>query len=324
MNFPFATPKALVFAGLTAVFCLLTMMAKAQTGSEQSILYSAPDGQSVSNALLPSAQAPGTSGEIPNLPEAQPGFEFSSTPGQPMLIPRPILPPRHKQQDDSDIRKSMGLETPAEAMGVPTARELFGLPNAKVTNSMSQYDEDAAASNYLSSGAANSDSSWAKILSADSDAFQSAKTADSNSLRGAFFDSDTSDSMFREKKADDEKADDDFNTSSFSQINDGQPAQSALAATDPFGAQANTAGLAQNPAPAASAFSEPSASSQSPFALPKVSAPESTMPQLPTLPGVAGQNAGSPSQPARPSWAPKPPPWLDPTPQPGTMPQRKF
>jgi hypothetical protein len=322
MNSRFASLKALVVVGLMAAYCLVT---RAQSGSEQSILFSSPDGQSVSNALLPSAHAPGTSEGVPNLPDAQPGSIFSPPEFQQrMPLPQRTLPRRNKSQDELNIRKRMGIQTPAEVMGVPTMQDLFGLPKANATNSMSQYGgSDTTSTNMLSSGnTAASDANWAKILSADSDAFNMAKTADSNRMSGAFFDSATSDHVSREKKTDDDKAGDDFNLASFAQANGRQPGRSAWDAAVQIAAPASVPGYTPTAAPAPSGFAASSLNPQSPFALPKVSAPETTMPRLPTLPGVSGQTL--PTQPATPSWAPKPPPWLDPTPPLGTMAQRKF
>jgi hypothetical protein len=323
MNSRFATLKALVYAGLMVAFCLVT---EAQSGSEQPILFSSPDGQSVSNALLPSARAPGTSEGLPNLPDAQPGSIFSAPEFQEQIpLPQRTLPHRDKSQDEKDIRKRMGIETPADVMGVPSLQELFGFPKAKVTNSMSQYGGgDATSTNMLSSdNTAASDANWAKILSANSDAFNMAKTADSNRLSGAFFDSTTSDHLSREKKTDDEKADDDFNLSSFAQANSRQPGRTAWDAAVQIAAPADAASYTpQGAAPPPSGFGGSSVNAQTPFTVPKVSAPESTMPHLPALPGVSGQSP--PAQPTTPSWAPKPPPWLDTTPPLGTMAQRKF
>jgi hypothetical protein len=323
MNFPFAPLKALVIAGLMAAFCFL---ARAQTNSEQSILFSSPDGQSVSNALLPSARAPGTSEGLPDLPDAQPGSMFSAPElQQRMPLPQRTLPHKKNSGDEMDIRKRMGVETPAEVMGVPTLQELFGLPKPKSTNSMSQYGGgEATGTNILSSDStAPSDANWAKILSADSDAFNMAKTADSNRLTGAFFDSAARDHLSHEKKSDDANANDDFNLSSFAQANGRQPGRSPWDAAVQIAAPASVPGYAPNPTPAPSGFSASSLNSQSPFTLPKISTPETTMPHLPTLPGISGQSPPA-AQPATPSWAPKPPPWLDTTPPLGTMAQRKF
>jgi hypothetical protein len=305
-----------------AGFCLL---AKAQSASEQPILFSTPDGQSVSNALLPAAQAPGTPEGLANTPDAQPGSIFSSPQfGQGMPVPQPVVTRRNKPQDESDIRKSMGMQTPAEAMGVPSMRELFGLPKSKTTNSMPQYDRAGNTNTLSSDGTEASDANWSKILSADSDAFSTAKTADSNSLTGAFYDNAPGDSLFRDKKSGDEKAGDDFDTSLSGQVNGRQPGQPIWEAAIQIAGPANHPGYSPNAAPAPTSLGASSFNSQSPFALPKISAPESTMPHLPTLPGVAGQSPPGPPVNPTPSWAPKPPPWVDTGPAHGVMPQRKF
>jgi hypothetical protein len=315
MNFRFATLKALVSAGWVAGFCLV---AKAQSGSEQSILFSTPDGQSVSNALLPAATAPGTPQALPDLPDSAPS-SFTFTPpqtGQKLPHSQPVLTRRNNSQDE-DIRKRMGMQTPAEVMGVPSLQELFGLPKTKTTNSLAQRPYGNGATNMLTAGnTAASDANWAKILSANSDAFNSTKIADSNSLSGGFFDNPNRDSLIHGKKTGD-----DFDTSSFARADVRQPVwDSAVQIASP----ANVPGYTPNaaPAPAPPAFSAPSQDSQSPFALPKVGSLETTMPHLPVLPSVSRPNPSS--QPAAPSWSPKPPPWLDTMPPLGSMAQRKF
>lgn len=315
MNFRFAMLKTLLTAGLLAAFCL---MAKAQSDSEQSILFSSPDGQTVSNALLPTVKAPGTPQELPNLPDnSQSPFTFAPPQSHQRLAgPRPVFTPRNKSQNSMDIRQRMGIQTPAEVMGVPSLQELFGLPKPKNTNSLAQ-SGNGTTNLFSATTTAQSDANWAKILSADSDAFNTAKTTDSNNMSGGFFDSDNRDSLFHKKKSDD-----DFDTSSFAQASGRQPVWGSAVQ---IAAPANVPGSTRSavPGPASPAYSSPSFNSQSPFALPKVSTYETAtaMPHLPTLPGA---RPILPSQPATPSWAPKPPPWLDTTPPLGTMAQRKF
>jgi hypothetical protein len=237
--------------------------------------------------------------------------------------PQPMPTTRKRKQDEMDFRKRMGIETPADVMGMPSMRELFGLPAPKATNATSQYG-NSPTNMFTASGTAASDANWARILSADSDAFSSSKSTSSNSLNGGFFDNANRESMFHKKRADDEKGNDnDFDTSSFAQASGRQPAwNSAVQIAAPLNIPGYTPNAVPAPAPAATAFSAPPLSSQSPFELPKLSTPDTAMPRLPALPGDSRLNP--PSQSATPSWAPKPPPWLDTTPPLGTMAQRKF
>ncbi|HTR43589.1 MAG TPA: hypothetical protein VMH87_18405 [Pseudomonadales bacterium] len=325
MNLRLASFKTLLFAGLAAGFCLI---AKAQSNSEQSILFSTPDGRSVSNALLPAATAPGTSAQAPNLPDNnQASFNFTvPQPGQGIPLPQPAH--RSHLPGNADIRNHMGMETPAEAMGVPTIREMFGLPKAKATNSLARLygnSTDRTTNGLDSSSTTTSDDNWGKILSSDSDAFNSARTTDSNRLNSGFFDSADSDGFSRAKKVGNEKAGDDSDNSS-APANDrlsawGTPAQIAAPPNLPgYNVSGYTPPAAASAPPAYN--STASWNSQTPFAVPKVSSFETTTPQLPSVPSA--QKQSPPSQPAAPSWAPKPPPWLDPTPPLGTMAQRKF
>ncbi|HUE37156.1 MAG TPA: hypothetical protein VMO20_07175, partial [Candidatus Acidoferrum sp.] len=298
--------------------------------SGQPIQFTTPDGQTVSNALLPAAQAPGTQ-ELPDMPDAQADHVFTPRlPGQWMPLPRRMpVNPRDSQdsQDGTDIRSRMGVQTPAEMMGLPTLREMFGLPKTTATNSVTRYGSTNILSSDEESQQQSEESSWAKILSAEADSFNSTRP-DSNSVDKGFFDSASADGLFHDKKSDDNKSGDSlsgdnmFGTAQPAQTDDRQKGWDTavqIAAPETAPAVTMTPTLAPPPAPA---FNASSLSPPSPFALPKNDS-IAVMPQLPTLPSVPGQSI-APPPPATPSWAPKPPPWASSTPSLGNIEQRKF
>ena len=131
-------------------------------------------------ALLPTVAAPGTAQAIAG-PWTMHQSSFKFTPTQPGMgglgVPRPQPMPttRKRKQDEMDFRKRMGIEALADVMGMPSMRELFGLPAPKATNATSQYG-NSPTNMFTASGTAASDANWARILSADSDAFSSSKS----------------------------------------------------------------------------------------------------------------------------------------------------
>lgn len=329
MRSRFATLKALFSAGLIAAFCLRAAAQSAQSG--QPIVFTSPDGQTVSNALLPVVQAPGTQ-ELPDMPGAQ--ADRIVTPAMPgEWLPQPGAMPVTSQnlqdrdmredRDIRDLRESLGIKTPAEMMGVQALREMFGLPKSDTTNSLSRNNSTNILSSDEESQQPN-ESSWARILSTDSEAFNSTKAENSNSMDKGFFDSVSGDSLFQGKKSDDkldDKSDDNnmFGVAQPAQTTGEQTAwDTAVQIATPETAPATT--MAPAASPAASAFDAP-LSPPSPFTLPNDNV--ATMPQLPSLPDAPGQNNLQPPA-TTPSWAPKPPPWASPTPAVGTMAQRKF
>jgi len=307
--------KALLFAGLLAAFCHRAGAQSAHsaqsTQSGQPILFTSPDGQTVSNALLPAIQAPGTQ-ELPDSQQAG-SISMPQLPAQQWgLSPRSIPVSRESSDASDDLRKRFGVETPSEMMGVPTMREMFGLPKIEATNSISRdaFTNDLSGDGQLQSDDAN----WARILSADSEAFNSTRTASSNSMSRGFFDSLSGDRLFQEKSSDDL-----FGSPQQAQAPSDQNEWNAAVQ---IAAPEGTPGAAPEISPMSSAFHDSSASSLSPFTLP-ASDTLGAMPHLPALPSLPGQN-NAPAQVATPSWAPKPPPWLAPMPPMGTMAQRKF
>jgi len=321
MSFRPITFKAFFSAGLMLGFCLA---ARAQSPPEEAILFTTPDGESVSNAPVPAAQEPGQQ-ETPDAPDEQSTFSFPSMPEQRFARPVPVS--RQSPEDAKDmeeLRKSMGIQTPAELMGVPTMRSIFGLPEHGVTNSTSYTGTET--NSLFGDDAESGQSAWVKILSTDADPFNSTKAENSNNVANGFFDSTSpNDNLFQEKKQDR----DNLNSPDFAQIAAQEQQQQQQLEAD-SSAQIVTPMTTPiffpdfAPAPPVTAAPAFNLNSLSPFALPKPAMDSlQTPPQLPTLPGISGQSL-APSQPASPSWTPKAPPWEDTVPPLGTMAQRKF
>jgi hypothetical protein len=324
MSFRFVKFYALFLAGLLPVGCLV-----AQTNSapaEQPIIFSSPDGEIVSNALLPSAEAPAPS-PFADMPSEIP--DSIAYPGMPVRrLPRPPRMPIQRNNTQSLLDEDQtGLSTPSQIMGIPTLQDIFGLPKPYATyDRKNGKDKDNSSPQGTQTNSISSeDANWARILSGDTD--QSAFAPDkpkSPRVSTGFFDNtptDVSDKSLKDKYQ--EQDDSVFGSSPFGQ----NPAEQAAFNPSTQSSEETTPA----PAPASvfspgapsfnSAFS-PVVSSQSPFALP-TSSSLGTLPQPPSLPVSAFQNNVSPP-PAVPSWMPKPAPWLSQMPQLGTMEQRKF
>jgi hypothetical protein len=338
MSFRFVKFYALFLAGLLPGIPLLAQTNSVQ--AEQPIIFSSPDGVTVSNALIPVVQAPGTS-VLADVPDGVPdSITYPQTPVR-RLWGMPPMPVRQKNTSLLD-EDGTGLSTPSQVMGVPTLADIFGLPKPYATfdqkknkdkdiegtdkdteNSDNASSEDGSQTNSDSS----EDASWQKILAGSMD--ESAFTPDkpkSSRVSTGFFDSTPTDVADKNSENKSQAQEDSvFSSSPFGQTTMEQaafnPPEQASQTITPTIAPAAAPAISPNAPTFDSAFSQ-GLNSQSPFALPQ-SASLGTLPQLPSLPAAAFQNYAAP-QPATPSWAPKPPPWLSQVPQFGTMGQGKF
>lgn len=334
MRFRFVKFYALFLAGLLSGVSLLAQTNSAEM--EQPIIFSTPDGETVSNALLPAVEAP-TPSALADMPSPVP--EAIAYPHMPLArLPRPqLIPISHSKGPSLLDEDGTGLSTPSQIMGVPTLQDIFGLPKPYATyDQKKDKDKDKGKDNSSAQGTeTNSDSSedadWASMLSGDTDqsAFAPERT-NSPGVSTGFFDSTPTDITGRSLKDKYQNQNDAvFGSSLFGQTPAEQaafspPAQSSETATPAFASTSAFAPGSSSAPTFTSAFSPGlnSQSSQSPFALPKTSS-LGTLPQLPSLPAAVFQNNATPPS-APPSWAPKPPPWLSQTPQFGTMGQGKF
>ena len=326
MSFRLVTFYALFLASLVPGISL-----RAQTNSapaEQPIIFSSPAGDTVSNALIPTVEAPAPSPWADMQSEVPESIAFPKPPVRRLWgSPHPAVVHNNQSLLDED---GTSLSTPSQIMGVPTLHDIFGLPKPYAT--YDQKKDNDAEDNELSPGtrtnsASSEDSNWAKNLASDvnQSVFAPAKpkTKSSHPSSG-FFDSASTDPSEKNLQEQYQQQDDSvFGSSPFGQTTAEQAAFSPPAPSTDTGAPAPalTSAFSQNAPSFTSAFS-PGLNSQTPFAFPK-NAGLATLPQAPSLPVAAFQNSVAPPA-APPSWMPKPAPWLSQMPQLGTMEQRKF
>jgi hypothetical protein len=312
--------SALIVAALLAA---MSLMAQQHPAGEQPILFSSPDGETVSNALLPSAEAPQPDvwSDLPS--EVPDNIAMPQTPGP--RLPRPAKRPNSLNKNGDENNPDM--MTPSEIMGVPTLEQIFGLSGPYATYDQKKslvqnlYGLPGMNANGVTNKDSQDESAWTKILTGDTNGnmFASDKVKNPNTP-GDFFDTASSDGLFgRAEKSQDDSV---FGPSVFGQTTVEQSglnssAQQADSSLPDYGG----------------AFSQGNSAFGSGFnsgmSVPATPAPVKTgfdsLPQLPSLPSLPGQNINSfAAPPPPPSWEPKPPPWLSSTPQLGTMPQRKF
>ena len=300
-------------------------------GAEQPIVFSSPDGESsISNALLPAAHAP-LPADMQDYPGAAPdSFEPPQLDDPTFPRQAPTLVPQQKDQgltEDQDQGEGQGhvrLKTSAEIMGIPTLQEIFGLPKPdpdqkdRSRQNVQNVDTNSIYSDDGTTGSSSSDDArWQKILSGNNEryAFGADKVQSAtNMMSSGFFGSTPGDNFFKshEKSWDDTA----FGSTPVDQTLTLPSQPDSLGLTP-----ANGPGLAQSFSPVNSSFGS-GLNPQSPFELPKSTGFE-TPPQPPAVPNFKGQNDVA-SQPATPSWAPKPAPWLSPVPQTGIEEEHPF
>lgn len=284
MSFRFVKFYALFLAGLVPGVSLW-----AQTNSvpaEQSIIFSSPDGETVSNALIPVAEAPSPSASATMPDDIPDSIAYPQAPVR--RLSRPMRIQWNNTQGLLD-EKDMKLATPAQIMGVPSLQDIFGLPKPYAT-----YDQKSAED--------ESTAAPTKLKGPD--------------ISSSFFDGAPDNALVKgvQDKFQDGAV---FSSSTFGQTPVEQAAFSPADQLSKTPMLASTPAFSQSSSSANSAFSQ-GLNSASPFAVPG----SSSLPQLPSLP--AFQNNAAPAPAAPPSWMPKPAPWLSQVPTLGTMEQRKF
>lgn len=334
------TYQNLFFAALTLGCLVQAHGQSAGPDPGQQIQFTAPDGQTTSNAPIPAAQAPQPQ-ELPDFSAPVTASIFDSQgPGTPppLLMAPPYSPPNNSR-NQTDDRKRQGIPTTAEVMGIPTMEQIFGLPQHQ--NLFGQNDTPSipsgnasAHTNAISFGAAPAtgpflnQSGWAQLFSTSTPAatntMNSGQAGDTGLFSGLFSQPAPSGSLFGNNSAPGQNSDSLFGSTpppqAAQQPGLEQPGWGTFNGMTPAPA---SVGLPQTPSVASSANS--GLNSPSPFALPESPTVAAALPQLPKLPEVSGQTQNQSAAPAAPpSWAPKPPPWASSQPVLGTMEQRKF
>lgn len=241
--------------------------------------------------------------------------------------PAPMLQPgnlgKHDDfRDSMDVRKQMGMLTPAQLMNVPSAEQIFGLVEkpAGSQKNATQIDNGATNAFGFDTTAITADPGWTKAWSDDAGKNSGASntTDRASGFFGGFFDNTRNDNRFGNHDGND----------SGTLFGQSQPAaqQSTWNSFLPDDANAFHSSAPDN---APNNFAAPGTSSSSDFAsqspfVPQQMSSLGTLPQLPTLQSLPGQSDKFDQPAAAPSWGPKPPPWTTPQSPWGTPVQLKI
>ncbi|MGH8024774.1 MAG: hypothetical protein ACRED1_14385 [Limisphaerales bacterium] len=306
MNLRTLEIRALLLAGL--VLGLPSLAGAQSTNGTQKIVFSAPDGQIMSNAPLPMAQAPDPR-EMPALPAANGVIsEFSSPPAGPEFPPPPqMLEPDSAQiqndfRDPMGVRKQMSQLTAAQIMNLPSVEQIFGLaenvgPQKPAATPGNAGTNDPA----FDTMAIVTEPRWARLWSGDigNRPGPSNPTARASGFFSGLFDASRNDSSFGNQGASDNGMIPDAPQS----VAQSSPWDSP----DPIVGDLKGPSTSMTPVLTTPIGSSPGFSALSPFADPPVSSLD-TLPKLPSLPSLPGRNTTLGQLPT-PSWAPKAPPW---------------
>jgi hypothetical protein len=307
----------------------------------QPILFSSPTSDDVvsnTSSLLPK---PPESLDLSEVAEAPAQFNFDRSPAPPMPTVAPFLSPAEAARDRDllDRRRNWALLTPAEILGAVTPEKILGLAErdafgrAKKLTALERYTERQDQLQML----AKTNASPAWLFPGDrNDAsvpVQGRRESPEGRANPLFNSAPNNPSPAPQKEnrgwaklfettpaptplapAPDTAQSDDMEQ--FRQLlNPGSPS-AALGATPALGGLKTS--LPQSLLNAGLAQSQPARAGTSFIPL---NSGAGRLPELPKLPGV--WSLGYTSPPPAP-WAPQPAPWLSPTPQPFTVPQRKF
>jgi hypothetical protein len=221
---------------------------------------------------------------------------------------------RDNFRNPMDVRTQMGMLTPAQIMNVPTVEQIFGLAEKPGETQKNTPQPGKGATNVfgIDTTAITAEPGWAKSWSDDSgkNSGSSNTTERASGFFGGFFDNARNDNRL-DSRFGNHDANDSETLFGQSQPNT-QPSSwdSGLVNGD------NTP-RSSTPDNALNNFASPGLSSSSGFASQSPFVPQQisslgTLPQLPTLQSLPGQNDKFNQPAAAPSWGPKPPPWTTP------------
>jgi len=310
------------------VVATLPSLGQQQRRSGERIIFSTPAGDSAA-----------TSGPIPQSAPAQSGIADEIQAPMPLLksAPGPILPPPPNYgnlRKMLDSRKDWALMTPAEIMGVTTPAKLLGAPESEKDRDLTpeqrylqRQDEEMSPTNGFNNQSAAS--RWLSRNREASDFSNPWKSSDrpndaSSPTANGFFETAPNENPFTGVQ----------NSTSGKALgltplvpNEPLQAQAQQDEMERFRKLLGTAARVEKPekpfAPSTPVldpnlnvrpFMNPSGGSYTPLQN-NVNRPMGINP----LPTLTGSRSTKPEE--KPSWAPKPPPWLSDQPQ---MPQRKF
>lgn len=338
MNRRFPTLQCLLPVAL-ALSVMPAVQAQGPAPQEQRISFSSPDNDDV-NSNVPSL-APAASPLTGAADSVRaPSLDFNPSPGGPVPGPGPIPSPEQaaQMQQQLDKEKNWALLTPEEILGVPTAEKIFGLPETNAEGQLDNGSEslelrflereqqrDKATTNggfaalsqwNLPTRATNGAMAAAVAIGEDSQGMQSLfftplsanpaqnQNAGGTGLFGLGSPPPAATGPNAEQVAEDE---------AFQKLM--TPYQESPPATSP----GEMVSSSSSPSTPDTLLAKPPANPIGASFVPlsgNINAPAGANPMPGLIPLI--------NTPIAPEWKPQLPPWLDPTPQPGETPQRKF
>jgi hypothetical protein len=332
--------RVLPLAAIVLVAVFSAQAQRAGLGPGQSILFSSPESDTVFSNMPSLSPKPPESLDFGNTLRAPSSFSVSDpsvdTPlpaGTPVVSPAEAL----RMQDQLDRRKNWMLLTPAEILGATTPEKILGIQEhdaagrPKNLTALERYNERQNQTPPVNTNA-NAFPTWN---------FSDKQTNTLNSIPGGWGSPDNMANSLLNPAPDNQTFDGQNGNNGWSKLF-GSPSPSPVVT---LAQQANMERFRQ--------LLQPGSSSTAAAATPSLSGIKISLPQtalssglgqsaltpvgasftplnsgigkpaeMPKLPSIWSLSLTSP--PSAAAWAPQPPPWLSPTPQPFTVPQRKF
>jgi len=341
MGFSFAYLKRvlpLAAAVLVAVFSVQAQRAAFRPG--QSILFSSPENDTVFSNLPSLSPKPPESPDFGDTLRAPPPFSFSGPPVDTPLLPGvPVVSPAEalRMQDLLDKRKNWMLLTPAEILGATTPEKILGIQ-----------ERDAAGrpKNLTALERYTERQNQTPPVNANTNAFPTWNFSDKqpdplNSIPGGLGSPDNLASPLLNPAPDNQTFAGQNENNNWSKMFGSPPPSPSPSPAVILAQQTDMERFRQLLMPGSSSTT-PSLSGI------KISLPQTALSsglgqsaltpvgasftplnsgigkpaEMPKLPSIWSLSLTSP--PSAAAWAPQPPPWLSPTPQPFAVPQRKF
>ena len=325
-------------AALVAVFSVQAQHAAFRPG--QSILFSSPENDTVFSNLPSLSPKPPESPDFGNTLQAPPSFNFSGpSVDTPLPVGVPVFSPAEalRMQELLDRRKNWMLLTPAEIIGATTPEKIMGIQERdaagrpKNLTALERYTERQNQTPPVNTNA-NAFPTW-NFSDQQPDTSNSIPggLGSPNNLAGSLFNPAPDNQIFAGQNGNNNWSKllsspspspvvtlaQQTDMDRFRQLLQPSPSSTAAAATPLLSGikislpqTALSSGLGQSAlTPVGASFTPLNSGIGKPAEMPK-------------LPSIWSLSLTSP--PSAAAWAPQPPPWLSPTPQPFAVPQRKF
>ena len=340
MGFSFAYLKRGLPLAAVLVAVFSAQAQRAGLGTGQSILFSSPESDTVFSNMPSLSPKPPESLDFGNTLQAPPSFNFSDLPvDTPLPVSVPVVSPAEalRMQDLLDRRKNWMLLTPAEILGATTPEKILGIQEhdaagrPKNSTALERYterqnqpppaetnanafpawnfsDKQPDTLNSIPGGLGSPNNMAGPLLNPAPDNQIFAGQNENNSWSKLFGSPSPSPVVTMAQQTDMDR---------FRQLLKPSPSSTAAAATPSLSGikislpqTALSSGLGQSAlTPVGASFTPLNNGIGKPAEMPK-------------LPSIWSLSLTSP--PSAAAWAPQPPPWLSPTPQPFAFPQRKF